>query len=596
MTSGRLFVVLVFLGAVVFGNSLTNPFHFDDHHSIEYNPHIRSLARIPDFFVDPSTFSSRARGYMFRPALLTTYAVDEALWDGRVWGYRLTNLLLHAGTATLFGVWVSLLSRRRLGLTAGLLFLVHPAHAEVVNYLSSRSDVLAGLLLLAAFVALWQERRVAGVAAYAGALLAKSVSVALPVLYALSRWLRGASLRGVGTWAGLTVVTLAYLAALSATRFLQASAGKLPRPWAMEWLTQAKAPAFYAWLYASPVQLNIDHAFRVEESPGSVTTWLALLLGLSVLVVAWRGRRGVPAAGVAWFVVALGPYLLIPLNILVAERRTYAAGCGLLLVGLWAWEGLGRRMDLRPLGIAAAVVLSLLTVQRNEVWASHVSVWSDAVAKNPHGARARLNLALAHHRAGEIARAEASLDEGLRIDPDFAEAWVLLGELRQERGDLDGAKAALERGAALDPTLAGVHHNLGNVAMALGQGAARRGDGDAAQQQFAIAEQRYRRTLELDPRFAEARNNLGQALEGSGRTQAACAEYRRAIADSIHWVHTDDPVGGAWYNLGRCAAALGQRSEARHAFARAAELLGSDPRWASYAQEARRQQQLQGAP
>ena len=228
---------------------------------------------------------------------------------------------------------------------------------------------------------------------------------------------------------------------------------------------------------------------------------------------------------------------------------------------------------LRPLGIALCLVLSLLTIDRNEVWASDVSLWRDAVRKNPGSARPRVNLALAHKRQGELPQARAQLREGLRLDPDFAEGWVVLGELRQDAGDVDGALMAYRRGAALDPMMAGVYHNLGNMAMHLGR--------------IDSAVVHYERVLTLDPRFAEARNNLGQAFEKQDRWPEALAAYRESVADSLYWTNTDDPVGGAWFNRARAADHLGYREEALEAYREAQRQLEVDPRHAEFARRAR---------
>ena len=91
------------------------------------------------------------------------------------------------------------------------------------------------------------------------------------------------------------------------------------------------------------------------------------------------------------------------------------------------------------------------------------------------------------------------------------------------------AVSAFDRALTYNPRLAGVYHNLGNLAIA-------RGDIDEAATQFTTA-------LEIDQMFVEARNNLGQTHEMVGDWPAAMAEYERAIADSLYWVNTGDPVG-----------------------------------------------------
>lgn len=580
MNGPRLFVALLIVGGAVFANSLSNPFHFDDHHSIEYNPHIRSLTQIPVFFVDPAMFSSRPRGYMYRPLLLTSYAIDRAVWAGQsAAGFRVTNLLLHVGMAALFALWVRRLLGDAIGLGAGVLFVAHPVHVEVINYISSRSDILVGLFYLAAVLLLARGRDRAGLASYAAALLAKSTAVTLPVLLWVQRTVRvGARRLSKRTMIGMAGITALYLALLLGTRFLQESAGKIPRSWVQEIWTQAKAPAFYLWSYTSPVQLNIDHAFTAESVPWAAPVLLGGALTLSVLWLAWRARGTTLALGCLWFYLVIGPYLVLPLNILVAERRTYAASCGLLLLALWAWRKASMTWRLRPLGMALLVVLSVLSVQRNQVWASHVEIWSDSVRKNPYGARAHMNLALAYKRAGDPHQALPWLQRGLDLDPGLAEGWVVLGELRLDAGDPAGAYRAWRRAASLDPTMAGVHHNLGNLAIGEGR--------------FDDARQRFEATLQLDPNFAEARNNLGQVLEQLGLWQDACAQYEQAIADSALWTHTANPVGGAWFNLGRCAETLGRNDQAMHAYERATELLQEDERYAEFAERARQRLQV----
>ncbi|SVD62672.1 uncharacterized protein METZ01_LOCUS415526, partial [marine metagenome] len=133
----------VVIGGLSFSNSLGGPFHYDDLHSVQYNPHIRSLSWIPTFYVDPSTFSGQARGFMYRPLLLTTFASDYALWGQNATAFRVGNLAIHIAAAAAFGVLSCLLLRSTLAATViSLIFLVHPLHGEVVNYISARSDSL----------------------------------------------------------------------------------------------------------------------------------------------------------------------------------------------------------------------------------------------------------------------------------------------------------------------------------------------------------------------------------------------------------------------------------------------------------------------
>ena len=85
----------------VYWNSLGNAFHYDDIHSIVDNPSIRSLDNTPSYFKYISTFSADVDRGMYRPLLLVSYALNHALGEYDVQGYRLLNILLHGVNACL---------------------------------------------------------------------------------------------------------------------------------------------------------------------------------------------------------------------------------------------------------------------------------------------------------------------------------------------------------------------------------------------------------------------------------------------------------------------------------------------------------------
>lgn len=142
---------LIILAAVfAYGTSMRGTFHYDDEHSITLNPHIRSLADPWRFFVSREPYSADYDKTMYRPLVVLSLAGNYALGGYDPRGYLVFNLAVHAGVA--LAVWwiAGLLGASPTGaLVAGLLFAVHPACSEPVNYVSARSDsmaVLFGLL------------------------------------------------------------------------------------------------------------------------------------------------------------------------------------------------------------------------------------------------------------------------------------------------------------------------------------------------------------------------------------------------------------------------------------------------------------------
>ena len=180
---------------MAYANSLGNGFHYDDAHSVLENPHVRHLGNIPSFFTDSARFSHMASRAMYRPLVLTSLSLNYWVGAYEPWGYHLVNLALHLMcTALVFALGRALGLGHLTAALSALLFGLHPVQAEVVNYVSSRSESLAaiGYLLSLYCYALFARRRdsrparrgltyALSLAAFAFALLSKSTALSLPM-------------------------------------------------------------------------------------------------------------------------------------------------------------------------------------------------------------------------------------------------------------------------------------------------------------------------------------------------------------------------------------------------------------------------------
>jgi dolichyl-phosphate-mannose--protein O-mannosyl transferase len=186
--------LIVVLLCLTYANSFDNGFHYDDYHSIVENPHIRTLASIPEFFTNPQTFSMLTQRAMFRPLVLSSCALNYYHGQYQANGYRWLNLLVHAAcTVLVFAL------ARALGLNpasagfAAVVFAFHPLQSETVNYISSRSESLAALGYILSLLAFVRFRAAAAsadgrwfhalsVVALAIGLMAKSTVATLPAI------------------------------------------------------------------------------------------------------------------------------------------------------------------------------------------------------------------------------------------------------------------------------------------------------------------------------------------------------------------------------------------------------------------------------
>lgn len=157
---------------------------YDDTQYVLCNPVIQGFSPLNI----KAAFSSFYCGN-YAPLQLLSYMLDYTLWGMRPAGYILANILLHTGNGLLL---YKLLRRSSLAcesaFVGALLFLVHPVQVEAVVWVSERKTVLCMMCALAAWH-FWLDSRsgdrrlyLLSVAAFAAAILAKSVAVVLPIL------------------------------------------------------------------------------------------------------------------------------------------------------------------------------------------------------------------------------------------------------------------------------------------------------------------------------------------------------------------------------------------------------------------------------
>lgn len=589
MTSRSWWHPLVLAGLVVLvhAGALDSGFHFDDEHSVVGNPHLRSLRNLPAFFTDPAMFSRNPGSAMYRPVLLVTYALNYRFGGyGRV-GFHLVNLVVHAGASLLVRAVLQRAGASPAGALVGsLVFGLHPLALEPVNYVSSRSESLAALLLLASLLLYVRPGPVSlagSLLAFSAGLLTKSTVAVLPavlLLWEVTVGERGRSAVVRRQWPYWLVLT-GYLAA-TGSLLREALIDAPVRAWAAQLCTQAKALVYYAKLLCLPWPLTVEHQFFVSSSSREPVVWLAVaLLGSLLVVLLTRPRpwRGPLWLWLGWIGLCLLPTLIVPLNVLVAERRLYLPLVGVagLLAVVLGQGPLPRRSWV--LAGTAALLLAGRTAQGSQAWESEEGLWREAAQQAPLITRPHLRLGILYRQQGHLDQAEAEFAQALALDSTSAPAWNDLGNLQVQRGEVDLAEhsyqCALEllpsyaealanlaslragqgrtvealdlyaRSLAISPLRGEVHHNLGTLHLRAGR--------------YSEALAALERAAALNPEAAGVQFNRGGALEGLGRLSEAEAAYQRALSLDPGYVR-------AWYNLGLLYERLGRPAEAVTAF------------------------------
>jgi protein O-mannosyl-transferase len=506
VTARRAALLAGLLAAAVAAPSIRNGFTADDRWVIAERPFLKHPPSVGALLREPY-WPAGFGGVMWRPAVLTSFALDYRLGGGTAW-FHTVNVLWAAIAAALLTLLACRLADPVTGLVAGLLFAVHPVHVEAVANVVGRADLMAAAGYAAALLcAMAAERRrifLVGVAAAAAfAIVSKEHVATLPAAILLVGVARRADLRSAAWPAAVAAfVIVAYFVLRTALGQPTLSAGGLApglaglgvleRAWAM-------APISLVWwrLFLFPVQLSSDY------SPGDVVVSTALTLGhvLAIAVwaaagwAAWRWRKSVPglAVGLAWMVITVSPVanIVVPTELLVAERTLYLPSWGMVFalaaVGMalpwparWRVALLGMVLVLGATrSIARAPVWhddeTLYQAVKRDAPQSYRTLWFEgkdefqaghwgsgerllraAIAAAPEVVGPRYDLATFYWRAGLSAAAAEQLRQATMINEGFAPAWALLPRVLFAAGDTAGAKTAAREALRRFPNEAAV--------------------------------------------------------------------------------------------------------------------------------------------
>jgi Flp pilus assembly protein TadD len=174
-----------------------------------------------------------------------------------------------------------------------------------------------------------------------------------------------------------------------------------------------------------------------------------------------------------------------------------------------------------------------------------------------------LATAVRHHRAGDLAAAEAIYRRILQDAPADIDSLHLLGVAASQRGDHAAAIDLIGQAITLKPDFADFRTNMAAALKAVGRLAEAEAEcrraialtPQSAKAFYALATilqlqgrlddalDAYRQTLALSPGHADARANLGTTLLAAGRLDEAAHECERSVAERSGNPH-------AHYNLG----------------------------------------------
>jgi protein O-mannosyl-transferase len=566
--------LMIVVAVLVYSNSFTVPFQFDDIYHITQKTTIKNIGN----FGKLSTWSS----INSRPLPMFTLALNYR-WGGvNPAGYHVFNLIFHilAGWAVYLLV-LQILSLKNFkpgkaifenkeyfALAAALIFLAHPLQTQAVTYVIQRITALAGLFYLLGLLYYIKARAlhletgdykpaiknyILTFVFFGLSLMSKQTAVTFPLALMLTEFFFIRDNEGqlqkkfllilAGVTAVIFIIGLSYVGIPRESKEISRS---------VYLFTSFRVLLKYIQLFFLPINQNLDYDFKASRTLFELPTIGSLLILAGLIYLAYRlfNNHRLISFGIAFFFLTLlVEQSIIPIKDFIFEHRLYLPMFGLILSTLAALFTLLPQMDIRkakvPMAIAVSAVLVLAlgfaANARNRVWKSDFSLWSDAARKSPEKGRPYLWLGISYSNKGDYKNAKKSLDKSIELMPNVPMGYYNRGNVYKE---LDNYKAALEdynKAISLNKTYMMAYFNRGVVRAKLGQ--------------YAAAIEDYNITLKDDPRSANTYYNRGNAYRN-------LRKYKEAIADYDKVVEMDPKYTLAFFNRGLSKAGMDRHEEA----------------------------------
>lgn len=456
MKKGELFSILslVIISFLAYANSLNNAFlNWDDGAYVFNNIHIReiTLENIKHLLFDYYI------GEWF-PLQMLSYLFDYQLWGLDVHGYHLSNLLFHTGSVILvYFLFQAIGYKKNESFIAGVLFAIFPPSVEAVAWVSQRKSVMSMFFMLLSFYLYLRNFLFFSIIAFVLSLLSKITSIPFPgiIFFYEAVFKNNFSRRSlsVGIKRALPYLFFSLVFLLIFVNGQQEE--RVIKNHGLNTIWQSLIIFLTSPIYGFisrgflPVNLNPFYPPQdystIAHSQILIVTMLWAFVFLPLILFSLKNKLRL-----FWLIY----YLLIafPVIVLVAvalptdvtetspnggDRHLYylwIALIGFFLTGLNQFLKSKWRI-FSPLFVFLISSYFILTVQRNYIWRSDLSLWTDAVKKTPDYFFTQLKAGDAHlsefyktNQRSHLKSAIMHLNKSIELNPHIARAHYMLAE------------------------------------------------------------------------------------------------------------------------------------------------------------------------
>jgi len=477
-----LVIVLVTFG--IYANSLQGEFVWDDktlfveYYDIWQWKNVWQLLTIQD-----NLFRYNNTGF-YRPLVNLTFLVDCWIWGQLAFGYHLTNIFFHIlASITVSKIAEKISNSLSIGVTAGLIFALHPVHVEAVAWINGRNNLVSILFYMQAFLSYLRHREtgkqrylIFSLAAIGLSIFSKEYAVTFPLLillYEVACHKTGPDhpsvlRRIIPAWIGCLIIFTVYGAIRSWVIPDNAGVGFGIEGLGNRLLLLPGILTEYIKLLLLPVQLtpyhDIDSVAQVLDL--SFIIPVAVMGGIGWIWL-WSFRRSKHLFfAMGWIWITLLPVVnIIPIPFavsLISERHLYMPSAGFcIMLALCLDKIKNIAFRLKPIiGRTIPLLLILLlfefytfeTLKGNLVWRNETGLWQDARDKSPNNFMVRCNLAIAYAGKNRLIEGLREAQAAVRLNPTQDTPHYILGFIQLQLGWTEQAVESFGTVLAINPT------------------------------------------------------------------------------------------------------------------------------------------------
>lgn len=593
--------LIIALSFVIYSNSFNADFQFDDGVHLAKQEHLNDINR----FSNLSTWTNINE----RPLSFFTLSVNYSIHGLNVFGYHLFNVLIHI----ISGIFVYLLSvllfknykelatyikldEKVAALFVALIFISHPLQTQSVTYIVQRMTSLFAMFYLGSiyFYLYGRFEYSKGCAAFKSyafytlsflcaiaALLSKQTAASIPLAILLVEFFFVRNLEGklykkyLISFSGILVILFLLLVVrgLIPKETLLISRGDY-------FVTQFRVLVKYVQLLIFPIYQNLDYDFSISNTLWGVREIISLLFSLFLLYLAVHlfKKHKIVSFSIFWiFVTLLIESTIIPIKDVIFEHRLYLPMFGFALIFLvlvFKFIRIKKLNNQILVMLIIIIIYSVVSHERNIVWKTRLSLWTDVVAKSPNKARAHINLGEAYFRLlqaqkalfhfnkaielkeswlGYYNRAEVlaylnkpdvaiiDLTRSIRLKNDFAESYDSRGLAKIHIQDFRAAVLDFDSAIKLKPSMESAWFNRANAKNFM--------------RNFESAILDFNQAITLNPEFAEAYNNRGHL-------KVNIRDYKNAIDDLNIAIKIKPDFEDAYNNRAKAHMAMNNMNQA----------------------------------